>query len=87
MTLERNPMTLVHELNVLHSSYVAAINAAVANDDFVTADQLAQAYDDDAIQLIAERENKTHLLPINRAAVPDTPLRRLINHLRSTRAA
>ncbi len=87
MTLEKNPLSLVHELTLLHSSYVAAVNAAVARNDFATADQLAQAYDDDAIQLIAERENKTHLLPLRRAEAPDTPLRRLVNKLRAGHAA
>lgn len=87
MTLTRNSMTLVQELNSLHSSYVAAVNAAVASNDFTSADQLAQAYDDEAVQLIAERENTTHLLPINRATVPDTPLRRMITRLRIGLAA
>ena len=54
-------MRLVDELNVLHDSYVTAVNAAVAQNDVARAEQLAQAYDDEAIRLIAEREGKTHL--------------------------
>ena len=51
------------------------------------AEQLAQAYDDEAIRLIAEREGKTHLLPITRPRRVETPLRRLVARLRATRAA
>ena len=80
-------MRLVDELNVLHDSYVTAVNAAVAQNDVVRAEQLAQAYDDEAIRLIAEREGKTHLLPINRPRRVETPLRRLVARLRATRAA
>ncbi len=80
-------MRLVDELNVLHDSYVTAVNAAVAQNDVVRAEQLAQAYDDEAIRLIAEREGKTHLLPITRPRRVETPLRRLVARLRATRAA
>ena len=59
-------MRLVDELNLVHDSYVIAVNAAVENDNPVLAEQLAQAYDNEAIRLIAEREGKTHLLPITR---------------------
>ena len=59
-------MRLVDELNVLHDSYVTAINAAVAQDDVTRAEQLAQGYDEEAIRLITEREGQTHLLPIVR---------------------
>lgn len=79
--------TLLEELNVLHASYVEAVNRAVADDAFALAHELAAAYDDDAIQLIAEREGKTHLLPIRRPALYDTPLRRLAKHLTLSRAA
>ena len=51
------------------------------------AEQLAQAYDDEAIRLIAEREGKTHLLPISRPRRVETPLRRLVSRLRASRAA
>jgi hypothetical protein len=40
-----------------------------------------------AIRLIAEREGKTHLLPISRPRRVETPLRRLVARLRVTRAA
>ena len=80
-------MRLVDELNVLHDSYVTAVNAAVAENDVVRAEQLAQAYDDEAIRLIAEREGKTHLLPITRPRRVETPLRRLVARFRATRAA
>ena len=59
-------MRLVEELNVLHDSYVTAINTAVQQNDGDRAEQLARSYDDEAIRLIAEREGKTHLLPISR---------------------
>ena len=80
-------MRLIDELNDLHASYVRAINQAVRHDDLERAERLAEAYDADAIQLIAEREGKTHLLPIRRPAAPDSPLRRLVARLRTARAA
>jgi hypothetical protein len=84
---EKTPMSLVDELTTMHASYVAAINAAVAHDNYASAEQLARDYDDEAIQLIAAREGKTHLLPITRGHVVDTPLRTLVARLRATRAA
>ena len=80
-------MRLVDELNVLHDSYVTAVNTAIAQNDVVRAEQLAQAYDDEAIRLIAEREGKTHLLPITRPRRVETPLRRLAARVRAARAA
>jgi hypothetical protein len=80
-------MRLIDELNVLHSSYVTAINGAVEQNDLVRAEQLAHAYDEEAIQLIATREGKTHLLPITRPATVETPLRRWVSRLRAGRAA
>jgi hypothetical protein len=80
-------MRLVDELNLVHDSYVIAVNAAVAQNDLVRAEQLAQAYDDEAIRLIAEREGKTHLLPITRPRRVETPLRRLAARIRATRTA
>jgi len=80
-------MSLVHKLNVLHASYVDAINAAVAEDDYVRVDQLAEGYDAEAVQMIAEHENKTYLLPISRTQVTDTPLRLLARRLRIGLAA
>jgi hypothetical protein len=80
-------MRLIDELNELHASYVRAVNTAVESDDLERAERLAEAYDADAIQLIAEREGKTHLLPIRRAGQPDSPLRRLVTRLCVARAA
>ncbi len=80
-------MRLIDELNQLHASYVRAVNAAVASDDLERAESLAEAYDADATRLTAEREGKTHLLPIRRAGEPDSPLRRLVARLRLDRAA
>ena len=80
-------MRLVDELNLVHDSYVIAVNAAVEQNDLVRAEQLAQAYDDEAIRLIADREGKTHLLPITRPRRVETPLRRLAARRRATRAA
>ena len=79
--------TLLEELNELHASYVEAVNLAIAEDDPARAEELAAAYDDDAIQLVAEREGNTHLLPIRRPARYDTPLRRLVNRLNRSHAA
>jgi hypothetical protein len=81
------PRSLVQDLNDLHASYVTAVNEAIADDDTARADRLAAEYDAEAIQLIAEREGKTHLLPINRPTEPDTPLRRLVRRLTAVRAA
>ena len=80
-------MRLIDELNTLHASYVHAINVAVADDDLARAERLAEEYDRDAIQLIAEREGKTHLLPIHRPQPADSSLRRLVRRLRVSRAA
>ena len=80
-------MRLIDELNDLHASYVHAINTAVADDDLDLAERLAASYDEDAIRLVAEREGKTHLLPIRRPGEPETPLRRLVARLRLARAA
>ena len=78
---------LIEELNTLHASYVDAINTAVTEDDLTRAEELAAAYDTDAIVLIAEREGRTDQLPIRRPATPDTPLRRLVARLAALRAA
>lgn len=79
--------TMLSELNDLHASYVEAINIAVSEDDLARADELAASYDIDAIQLIAEWEDKSHLLPIKRPTDVDTPLRRLVRRLTVARAA
>jgi hypothetical protein len=79
--------TLLEDLNDLHASYVEAINMAVGADDYARAHQLAADYDTEAIQLMAEREGKTHLLPLRRRSAPETPLRRLARRLTTNRAA
>jgi len=78
---------LIDDLNVLHDHYVEAVNNAVAIDDLDRAQQLAADYDSDAIQLIAEREGRTHLLPISRPTSVDSGLRALIRRLTGSRAA
>jgi len=78
---------LIDDLNTLHASYVDAINAAVTENDQARAEELAAAYDTDAIAMIAEREGRTHQLPIRRPATPDTPLRRLVARVTALRAA
>jgi hypothetical protein len=72
---------LVDEIDALHARYVEAVNAAVAADDLARADQLAAAYDAEAIALIAEREGLTHLLPLRRPGQPDSRLRTLVRRL------
>jgi hypothetical protein len=78
---------LIDDLNALHDGFVAAINQAVANNDLDGADRLAAEYDDEAIQLIAEREGRTALLPIHRPVPVDSSLRRLVKRLSEGRAA
>jgi hypothetical protein len=55
--------TLVQDLDVLHASYVTAINTAIEDgrDEYVG--ELADSYDREATLMVAEREGKTHLLP------------------------
>jgi hypothetical protein len=72
---------MLQELDELHDFYAVAINTAIEDDDPRLAEQLAERYDTDAIQLIAEREGLTHLLPIRRPAQPDSALRRLVARL------
>ncbi|MDX6359467.1 MAG: hypothetical protein QOH37_2521 [Nocardioidaceae bacterium] len=78
---------LIDELNTLHDGFVEAINIAVADNDLDRADRLAAEYDDEAIQLIAAREGKTDLLPIQRPVHVDSGLRALIHRLTTHRAA
>ncbi len=83
-------MRLIDELNDLHAVYVDAVNTAVGSDDLAQADRLAEEYDVAAIQLVAERESRTHLLPLHRAthrAAPTTTLQRLASRLGMQRAA
>ena len=80
-------MRLIDELNALHDSFARSIEAAVARDDVTLAEQLAQSYEDDAIQLMAEREGLTHLLPLQRPVRHEGSLHRLVRRLRPSRAA
>ena len=54
--------TLSQDLDVLHASYVDAINTAIetGQDDHVA--ELAASYDREATLMVAQREGKTHLL-------------------------
>jgi hypothetical protein len=79
---------LIDDLNALHDRYVAAVNIAVAGDDLERADHLAAEYDQEAIEMIAEREGKTDLLPIRgRPQTSDSGLRALIRRLTTGYAA
>ena len=59
---------LIDDLNALHDRYVAAINTAVGTGDQALVDELAAGYDAEATWMVAEREGKTHLLPLKRRA-------------------
>ena len=72
---------LYDELTELHAAYAAAINHALEDDDVAAAEQLAQAYDDDAWELVAKREGRTHQLKELRRPAYDTPLRRMVRWL------
>jgi hypothetical protein len=80
-------MRLIDELNELHDNYAAQIDVAVGRDDIASAESLAQAYEDDAVQLMAEREGLTHLLPLQPFGTRESSLRRLVRRLRSSLAA
>lgn len=80
-------MRLIDELNELHDDYASKIEAAIGRDDVATAERLAQGYEDDAIELMAEREGLTHLLPLQRGAPQESSLHRLARRLRPSRAA
>ena len=54
------PRRLIDELNDLHAEYVDQVNRAIAEDDEVRAYQLAEDYDTEAVQMVAEREGKCH---------------------------
>ena len=59
---------LIDDLNELHDRYVAAINMAVDAGNQPLVDELAGGYDSEATLMVAEREGKTHLLPLKRRA-------------------
>lgn len=80
-------MRLIDELNELHDYYAHKIEAAVGRDDIESAEQLAQAYEDDAVRLMAEREGLTHLLPLPRFGTRESSLRRLVRRVRAGLAA
>ena len=60
------------------SSRVLPPCEATEADELTRAEALALAYDDDAIQLMAEREGLTHLLPLRRRRPADSRLRRIV---------
>ena len=62
------PSDLRAQLNVLHDEYVEAINYAVAADDETRISELAAAYDEEAIRLVADHEGKADLVPAILAA-------------------
>ena len=80
-------MRLIDELNELHDFYARQINEAVERDDLASADTLAQSYETDAVQLMAEREGLTHLLPLPPFGTHESSLRRLVRRLRPRTAA
>jgi hypothetical protein len=62
-----NPKTTLRaELDRLHDAYAEAINYAVAEGSDARVAELAAGYDEEATRLVAEREGKTHLLPLKR---------------------
>ena len=80
-------MRLIDELNELHDYYASKIETAVGRDELAAAASLAQAYEDDAVQLMAEREGLTHLLPLPPFGTHESSLRRVVRRLRSAVAA
>lgn len=80
-------MRLIDELNQLHAHYLCEIDRAVARDDLAEAERLAQAYEDDAVRVMAEREGLTSMLPLRPRSRPQSTLRRLVTRLRTRSAA
>ena len=80
-------MRLIDELNELHTHYARKVEAAVAGDDLAAAQGFAQAYEDEAVQLMAERENLTHLLPLAPFGTRESTLRGVVRRLGARRAA
>lgn len=80
-------MRLIDELDELHTHYAGKVEEAVASDDLAAAQGFAQAYEDEAVQLMAERENLTHLLPLAPFGTRESALRRVIRRLGISRAA
>lgn len=80
-------MRLIDELDELHTHYAGKVEEAVASDDLAAAQGFAQAYEDEAVQLMAERENLTHLLPLPPFGTRESARRRVIRRLGIGRAA
>ena len=80
-------MSLIDELNELHDYYASKVEVAVSRDDLVSAQSLAQSYEDDAVRLMAEREGLTHLLPLAPFGQRESVLRRTVRRLRVGHAA
>ncbi len=80
-------MRLIDALNELHDHYARQINEAVERDDLDGAEALAHAYETDAVQLMAEREGLTRLLPLAPFGTRESSLRRVVRRLRSAVAA
>jgi hypothetical protein len=78
---------LIDDLNTLHDGFVEAINIAVADNDLDRAYRLAAEYDEEAIEMIAAREGRTHMLPLRRPVHADSGLRALVRRLTRHRAA
>ena len=74
-------MRLIDELNELHAHYARMIDEAVAADDMTSAEAYARAYEDEAVQLMAEREGLTHLLPLPRFGTRESALRSRVRRL------
>lgn len=64
--MSTSPTSLRHDLDVLHSRYVAAINTAIDGGRDRDVADLAASYDREATLMVAQREGKTHLLPLLR---------------------
>jgi hypothetical protein len=67
------PRSLRTQLDDLHAQYVETINHAIARGSEREVADLAASYDAEAIQLVAEHEGKTHLLPLHRPAGAAAP--------------
>ncbi len=57
-------LSLVDQLDELHDAYVAAINNAVAHDDEAAVAELSVSYDVEAVEMVARREGRMHLLSL-----------------------
>jgi hypothetical protein len=79
--------TLRQELDQLHDEYVVAVNQAIADGALDVAEELAAAYDKDAVELVADREGLTHLLPISPPVRHESALRRLVERHKRPSAA